>query len=76
MRTIKVKMADGSQKTCMIQEIDGGAEFTVCGNAWTDSTMESEGLQYDDSTISNTSRITCKSCERILKWFKSVEVKF
>lgn len=54
-----------------VNEIELGGEFTICGRAITDSVLGIEGWErVGPSYKGNLKGCDCKSCRRIIEYFK------
>jgi hypothetical protein len=49
----------------------GGYEYTLCGKAYTDSTMHSEDFEFIEEKKGG--KITCPLCIKHLNWCRSVK---
>lgn len=57
-----------------VNEIELGGEFTVCGRAIPDSVLSIEGWEaVGNSFKGNIAKCECKSCLRIIHYFKHLK---
>ena len=48
-------------------------EYTLCGNAWTDSSLRSEGFERSgDPFKGSVKKCTCPSCLRLMNYIKGL----
>ena len=69
MRLVKVKHENGKERTCLIDEIKNGGEYTTCGIAY-DSSFQYESFEWTDKKTAK--KPTCAECKKIIKWYKSL----
>lgn len=60
--------------THIVNEIELAGEFTVCGRAIVDSTLDWEGWERTDGEFYGTIKdCDCKDCKRIITYFKHLK---
>lgn len=60
--------------THAVNEFNQGGEFTVCGRAIPDSTLEDNGWQaFGEEFFGRMYQCDCMSCRRIIQYYKSLK---
>lgn len=71
----KMKFLDGGLHTytCIVNAVQMGGEFTLCGCA-TDGSLRYEGFERDgEEFVGNLKDVTCPNCIKVVKYIKSIE---
>ena len=59
--------------THVVNEIELGGEYTVCGRAIPDSSLETEDWErIGASFLGSIRKCDCKDCVKIIKYYKSL----
>ena len=59
---------------CIVDEIRKGGEFTICGLAITDSTLETDGFcAVSKEYNGNIEECSCQNCKRIIAYYKNLK---
>lgn len=59
---------------CLVNEVQMGGEFTLCGCAIPDSTLDREGFARAGKSFYGTIKdVTCPNCKRVLEYIKNLE---
>ena len=59
---------------CIVDEIRKGGEFTVCGLAIPDSTLETDGFRAVNKEYKGSIKeCTCPNCRRIIAYYKNLK---
>ena len=62
------------QNICVVDEIRKGGEFTVCGLAIPDSTLETDGFHaVGEGYKGSIDECSCPNCKRIIAYYKNLE---
>ena len=62
------------QNICIVDEIRKGGEFTVCGLAIPDSTLEKDGFRaVGEGYKGSIDECSCPNCKMIIAYYKSLK---
>lgn len=59
---------------CLVDNVTKGGEFTLCGNAIPDSSIEIEGFEsVGDEFIGSIKDVNCPNCLKVIGYIKSLK---
>ena len=62
------------RRTCLVNPFDHGGEYTFCGDAWTDTTIDKNDVEavVRKPFEGSCGQITCRRCKAIIRYAKEI----